>query len=215
MLKRIIRKVIDRIKYRFVLFYVFEKLRNIGFDIQLFYIHIVDDIHTFKNLAPKINLGNIEGGYLSLSEIDDIYVHPESKWLSAEKTRNLEEKCRCFGLKLNGKIACYSWLNFTRCHEVYPFPIKEDEVYETGVFTFKAYRGRNLPLFLKAAQYNEFIKLGRTKLIGIKNVLNTPSIRYERKIGGRPINIIIYINIFKKYKWTKKIKSPRKFITPF
>lgn len=214
MIKRICKKIYYRIKYRFVLLYIFEKLAKIGIDIQLFYIHIVDDIHTFKNLAPKVNLGNIEAGYLSHPEIENIYAHPESKGLKAEKTRNLKGKCQCYGLKLNGEIVCYSWLNYTRCHEVYPFPIKEDEVYDTGLFTFKAYRGRNLPLYLKAAQYNEFIKMGRTKLIGIKNALNTPSIRYERKIGGRPINMILYIKLFKRYEWVRKIKSPKKFITP-
>lgn len=214
MITRIFKKIENRIKYRFVLFYIFQKLANIGIDVQFFYLHVAD-LHAFKYPDIKYPLGIIEAGYLSLSEIEDIYNHPESKSMDAEKNNDLKEKCLCFALKINGEIVSYSWFNLKRCHEVYPFPLKDDEAYGTGLFTFKAHRGLNLALLLKSAQYKELIKLGRKKIIGMTNVLNTPAIRFERKKGGSPINLIIYINMFKKYKWVKKIKSPRKFINLF
>ncbi len=213
MIKNTIKKIGRRVRQRFVLSLLFEKLAGLGITIDPYYV--TQEFHLDK-MGPDLNpqLQPIEADFLSPSEIDKIYSHPESKWLNSEKRKNLQDGCLCFGLKCNNEIVAYTWCNLRRCHEVYPFPLKEDEAYLTGAFTFKAYRGENLAPFMRYQLNRHLYQIGRTKIYSLTNVFNTPAIKFKKKVMAKPSKIILCIKFFNKYDWKFVIRSPKRFAIP-
>jgi hypothetical protein len=211
MLKDAVGKVKSRFTERRILSYLFGWLPVIGIRIEPFYItqeFPLDEVD--KDLKPKLE--PIVAGFLSLPEIEAVYAHPESEDLNAEKRRNLEDGCLCFGLKYNNEIVAFAWCNLQKCHEVYPFPLKEDEVYLTGAFTFKAYRGMNLAPFIRKQLSSQLWEKGRTKFYSLTNVFNTPAIKFKKKIKAKPLKIILSIKLFDKHEWRFMMRSPKHFV---
>lgn len=214
MVKNIIKKIGLRIRRRFVLSYLFENLAKIGIKIDPYYLTLrIICEETPLNLKPGLNL--VIGKILSPSEIELVYSHPENKWFGSEKRKHVQEGCLCYGLKYNGEITAFTWCNLYRCHEIYPFNLKNDEAYITETYTFEAYRGKNLAPFLKY-QFNQYLmKAGRKKVYGFINVFNSPAIRYMKKINAIPIKIIFCVRLFDKFSWQLIMASPKRFVMPF
>jgi hypothetical protein len=211
MLKSVIKKIIYRVRQRFVLSYIFEGLGTIGIQISPWYL---SEELSFDEMNPylKPKLEPVVGGFLSLPQIEKIYTHPESKWLGVEKRRLFQEGCLCFGLMYNNEIVAYTWCNLHRCHEVHLFPLKDDEAYITETFTFKAYRGKNLAPFMRYQLKKHLNKMGRTKVYSFTNIFNTPAIKFKKKLMAKPFKIILCIKIFNKYDWNFMLGSPRHFM---
>jgi len=213
MVKNIIKKIGRRVRQRFVLSYIFERLETIGIQISPWYLceePLFDELTPY--LKPKLEL--ITGGFLSLPQIEKVYTHPESKGLNFEKRKNLESGCVCFGLMFDNEIVAYTWYNLNYCHEVHLFPLKDDEAYITGTFTFKAYRGKNLAPFLRYQLNKHLCQNGRKKIYSLTNVFNTPAIKFKTKLKIKPVKIILYVKLFNKYDWKFIMRSPKHFVIP-
>jgi hypothetical protein len=164
-----------------------------------------------RDLKPKLE--PIAAGFLSLPEIEAVYTHAGREHLNREKRKNLEEGCLCFGLKYNNEVVTLAWCNLGKCHEVYPFPLKEDEVYLTGAFTFKAYRGMNLAPLVRKQLSSQLQEMGRTKFYSLTDVFNTPAIKFKNKMKAKPLKLILSIMLFDKYGWKLMVRSPKHFVT--
>ena len=211
MLKDIIKKIKYRVRNRLILLLIFERLAAIGFNIRLYYLtqeFLFDEIDL--NLKPE--LAPLEADFLSSSEIKNIYDHPENKLSMRDNKNFIEERCLCFALKYNGEILTYLWCNLDRCHGLYPFPLKEDEAYLSGAFTFRAYRGKNLAPFLRYQVYKHLNQTGKTRIYSLTDVFNTPAIKFKNKLKAKPLKIIINIMFFNKYNWNFTIGSPKHFV---
>ena len=212
MLKDTIKKIRYRVRNRLVLSLIFEKLSTIGINIRLSYLTqecLFDEID--QNLKPELE--PLTAAFLSFSETKIIYDHPESKLAMIDnKKKYIEDGYRCFALKYNDEIMTYMWCNLMKCHGVYPFPLKEDEAYLSGAYTFRAYRGKNLAPFLRYQLYQHLNKLGRTKFYSFTEVFNTPAIKFKNKIKAKPLKIILSIKLFDKYGWTFMTRSPKHFV---
>jgi RimJ/RimL family protein N-acetyltransferase len=211
MLKDTMKKIKYRVRNRLVLSLIFERLAAIGLIIRPYYLtqeFLFDEIGL--NLKPE--LAPLEADFLSSSEIKQIYDHPESKWWRRDNKKVFEEGRRCFALKYNEEIMTYLWCNLIKCHELNPFPLKEDEAYLSGAFTFRAYRGKNLAPFLRYQLYKHLNQIGRTKIYSLTDVFNTPAIKFKKKLKAKPLKIIINIMFFNKYNWNFAIGSPKHFV---
>lgn len=214
MLKETIKKMKSRARERRILSYLFGSLPVIGIRIEPFYVtqeFPLDEMD--RDMKPKLE--PIVAEFLSPSEIEAAYAHPESEDLNVEKRKNLEDGCLCFGLKYKGDIVAFAWCNLRKCHEVYPFLLKEDEVYLTGAFTFKAYRGMNLAPFIRKKLSSQLWEMGRTKFYSLTNVFNTPAIKFKNKLKAKPLKIILSIKLFDKYDWKFMMRSPKHFVPLF
>jgi len=212
MLKDTIEKIRYGVRQRRILSFLFAWLGDLGIRIELFYITQEFPLGEMdRDLKPKLE--PIAAGFLSLSEIEAVYTHAGREHLNIEKRRNLEDGCLCFGLKYNNEIVAVAWCNLRKCHEVYPFPLKEDEVYLTGAFTFKAYRGMNLAPFIRKQLSSQLREMGRTKFYSLTDVFNTPAIKFKDKMKARPLKIILSITLLDKYGRKFMIRSPKHFVT--
>ena len=208
MLKDTIKKIKHRVRNRLVLSLIFERLAAIGFNIRPYYL---TQEFLFDEIGLNLKLEPLVADFLSSSEINIIYDHPEIKQLDLDN-KNLEEKgYMCFGLKYGNEVVSYLWCNLHRCHEQYPFFLKEDEAYVTGVFTFQANRGNNLALLLRYELYKHLKQMGRNNIYSFINMVNTPAIKLHKKLKTKPIKIIINIDVFNKYHWNIRMRSPKKY----
>jgi len=211
MLKNTIKKIRHRVRQRLVLSYIFERLSSVGITIRLYYL-TQEFLFDEKDLKLRPELESIAIGFLSSSEIKIINDHPESKWSDRENIKLLEEGCQCFGLKHNDEIAAYMWCNLSGCHEISPFPLKEDEAYLTRAFTFRDYRGKSLAPFLRYQLCKHLNEIGRTKIYSYTDVFNTPAIKFKMKLKAKPIKIIFDIKLFSKYHLNFVMSSPKHFV---
>ena len=211
MLKDTINKMTFRVRKRLVLSLISEKLAAIGFNIRAYYLtreFLLDEIH--QNLKPE--LGPLVAEVLSSSAIIDIYNHPESKTLARDNKRLVEEGYMCFGLKFGNEVITYLWCNLIKCHEVHPFLLKEDEAYLARAFTFNTYRGKNMAEFLRYELYKYLKQIGRNRIYAFIDMVNTSSIKMQKKLKAEPLKIVINIKIFNKYNWNIMMRSSKKFL---
>lgn len=214
MLKYTIKKIKHRVRNRLALSLIFEKLAAIGLNIRPYYLtqeFLLDEFD--QNLKPE--LAPLVADFLSPSETKIIYDHPESKLAMRDNKTFIDEGYRCFALKYYDEIMAYMWCNLLKCHELYPFLLKEDEAYLSGAFTFKTYRGKNLAPFLRHQLYQQLNKLGRNKFYSLTEVFNTPAIKFKTKLKAKPLKIIFNIALFNKYTWNFVIRSPKHFVITF
>ena len=211
MLKKAIKKIKHRVKERLVLSYFFQRLNVIGITITPLYL-TQEFLFDEKDLILRPELDPITMTFLSSTEVKKIYDYPESREMGLENRTFLEEGCLCFALKYNDEIAAYMWCDLLRCHGFYPFFLQADEAYLFGAYTFKAYRGKNLAPFLRNQVYKHLNQLGRTKIYSLTDILNTPAIKFKKKLKAKPLKIIINIKFFNKYNWNILMRSPKSFI---
>jgi hypothetical protein len=149
------------------------------------------------NLEPKIK--PITYGFLTPSEVKDLYSDEELKNVVKEADTWLGSGCLCFALKHNQEYAAYMWCNLRECNSDFsPFPLKPGEAYLFRARTMSAYRGRNLAPFLRYELYKKLIEKGYTTFYSITEYLNAPSVSFKRKLKAQHIKLCFYVGLFHK-----------------
>jgi GNAT superfamily N-acetyltransferase len=115
---------------------------------------------------------------------------------------------KCFALKHNQEIACSTWFNLHECNSyLRPMPLKENEAYLYGMYTQRAYRGRNLAPYLRYRAVNELKSLGKDTFYSISVCFNRPSINFKKKLGAKFLELHLRVMLFKKFGFTRRIRT--------
>ncbi len=115
---------------------------------------------------------------------------------------------KCLGLKYKDDLASFMFINLTDCDFTLSIlPLKEDEAYLTFMYTLKAYRGKNLAPYLRYKSYEILKKMGRDKIYSVSVLSNSSAIRYKEKLNAKNLRLILYIELFKKLKWSFNLRS--------
>jgi GNAT superfamily N-acetyltransferase len=190
----------DKFRHRHVMLSLFRFLGRHHIEIDLYY---VNHRSLRDGLEPSMDrgLGPVTTCLLSPAEIEEVYAHPDGEVWVHEKKTLLDEGCLCFGLKLNGEIAAYTWCNLYRCHSrLTKFPLKEDEAYICSTATLKAYRGKNLAPLLGHELHRYLTQEGRTNFYSLTEYFNTPARRYRDKLGARPLRLTLHIRLGSRFE---------------
>jgi hypothetical protein len=202
----------DRIKYHLILQSVSDILEKIGITITPYYTfeeYFSDKLN--QGLNPESSLAPLEGGFLSSSEIEQLCLQPEHWDLATEKAQLLDGSARCFALKHNGEIVVYEVCNLRECDSrLTTFPLKEDEVYLSGMYTFPTYRGKNLASVIEFELYKQLYSMGLKKYHSINVVYNAPSLKFKEKLKSRPTRLRLFIKLFNKFQWNLTLKTYHK-----
>jgi ribosomal protein S18 acetylase RimI-like enzyme len=143
-----------------------------------------------------------------VSRPERVYDHPETKEYATLVKAFRNDSHLCFGLKQNQEIMAFMWCNLDRCHwYASPFALKEDEAYLFDAYTYKKYRGMNLAPYLMYQVYKSLNKIGRTKLFSITEYLNTPAMKFKKKLGCRHLKLALFIKPFRLFKWNITLKD--------
>jgi hypothetical protein len=143
-----------------------------------------------------------------------------------ERLRNGQ---KCFGLKYRGELAAFTWCdldwcshvyfkgkttghtftwcNIDRCAHGYRFPLKDNEAYLFDAYTLMHFRGKGLAPYIRYRCYKELAKSGRHKLYSISECVNTPSIKFKKKLNAKFPELRLSVELFKKWSFDLHLKK--------
>lgn len=134
----------------------------------------------------------------------------EGRFITAS---NMQDKLgnghKCLGLKIDGKIAAFTWCQFDRLDfpRTKGIPLKENESYLYDMYVLRDYRGLNIAPLLRYRCYQELAKLGYTVLYSVSDFSNKPALRFKKKLDARIISLNVYMRIGKNRRWNVKLKT--------
>ena len=211
MFKSFTEKAGTKIRHGMVIQYLLAKLSQLGLSVDPYFLEReyylpVSDLKA--NIKPKMPF--LTTIFLEPQEIDTIFEHPEhSPDKESYKIHDrISDGCLCFAVKYSQEVIAYTWCDLKRCnHNPLKFELKQTEAYLFDMYTFKAYRGKNIAPFMRHQLYFHLNKMGRTDFFSVTNVFNKPSIRFKRKLGAYPSKLYLTIKLGKFFKRNLLLKS--------
>ena len=120
----------------------------------------------------------------------------------------LEGTEKCIALKYKDEIAAFMWINLIEFkYKSIVVPLKSNEAYLTDMFTVEGYRGKNIAPYLRYKSYEMLKEMGRNVLYSISICFNTPAVRFKEKLDAKKVNLILVIQLFRKYHTIIKLKT--------
>ena len=98
-------------------------------------------------------------------------------------------------------------LNYMILFTTKTFRLKDNEAYLLNMWTFHAYRGKNLAPYLRHQSYRLLEKQGRTEKYSITQYFNKSSIKFKNKLNSKHLKLYLSIALFKKFYWNFCIKE--------
>lgn len=203
------QKLAQKIRYNNPIRLVIDALVKIGIKISPFYF-VIEGLNQHIPEFESDKFCNFRIDYLTEKDIKQIAADfQERELISEEKLiKRFRSGAKCLGVKKDGEIAAYTWLNVNKCEfSGYPFLLNKDEAYLFDAYTLIKYRGEKIAQYLRYQCYKELKKLGKTKLYSISEVFNKQSINFKKKLNARFIFFGFYICIFRKWKFTLRLNS--------
>jgi len=202
------KKIESKVRYGLTLHSIRQKLIRFGIDISPYY-WFQEGINISE--IPEIQGITADYSVESLGPEDMKTIEALDKgWSrSNDRIRALSEnREKCIGIKYNGEIAAFMWINFVEFrYKSIVMPLKSNEAYLTDMYTVEAFRGKNLAPFLRYKSYEILKEMGRDVLYSISICSNSPAVKFKEKLNARKLKIILYIQLFKKFHRSYTIKS--------
>lgn len=114
----------------------------------------------------------------------------------------------CIGLKNKGEIAAYMFIKiqpFTFRKRY--FNLKLGESYLHSMYTFEAYRGKNIAPYLRYQSYKFLEKKGIHTYLSVSEYFNKSTIKFKKKLSSKPIKLFLSIMLFKRWSFNFTLKS--------
>lgn len=169
--------------------------------LELFYL-VQEGFFAGKEFHSETKLSPCETHFLEPSDLKNIAAKAERDYSEEQMLNMLSAGHKCQGIRHNGEIVAYGWINLQNCHShLISFPLEENEAYLYGARTFTAYRGENLAPYLRYQMYTHLADIGRNRLYSISKFGNIASIKFKRKLGAKNLKLGMKITFLNKYSW--------------
>lgn len=194
-----VKRVRNVIKNGMFLFGLKNRLARIGIEIMPYYWVqeevIPCDVPMIKGDVSEYSLKE-----LSFEEVK--FISKEIDNMQMDLLEKEFEQCPyCLGLVHNNTIAAYMFMGLKDVvFRDKLFPIKTNEAYLTSMWTFHAYRGRNLAPYLRYKGYEFLREHGRDTKYSISEYFNKSTIKFKNKLNSKHIRLYIYFNLFGKWE---------------
>jgi hypothetical protein len=186
---------------------VLDALSRVGIVIQPYYV-VMEGL--FGRPMPRMGDGlhEYEVGYLGPEDMKAVAAVP-GRTISLESlNRRLAEGKKCFGIRKGGELAAFTWADLeTLSGGVYARPLEPDEAYLFDAFTLVPFRGKGIAPYIRYLVYRELEKLGKTRLYSISLYVNTPSIRFKKKLSAKFLELRMYYRVFRRWEREFRIKE--------
>ncbi len=177
--------------------------------IQVIPYYIMEEFYADQK-KPDVSFEkeDLEISILTHNDMELLGKHEESNVTTEELIRLMKNGCLCLAVKLKGEIAAYSWcdLNYLKFKDR-TVALRQNEAYLFDARTYKVFRGKNL------APYNryELIKLlnkrGVERFFSITLWSNTASMKFKQKLGAKPVELFLYVGLFRKFCMHFRLKK--------
>lgn len=183
-----------------------NNLAKIGLDFMPYYW--VEEA-TSPIIPPKIrgeqtHFEILKFGETEISYIKDTIIGIEQKDLLAD----LKKGEICIGLKTNGQIAAYMFIKnqpfvFRERH----FDLGKTESYLHSMYTFEAYRGKNIAPYLRYHSYQYLKNNNISTYYSVSEYFNKSTIKFKKKLNSKPIKLYLSVVLFKKWYYNYTLKT--------
>lgn len=87
------------------------------------------------------------------------------------------------------------------------FELQPNEGYLHSMYTFEAYRGKNLAPYLRYHSYEFLEKEGVDTFYSVSEYFNKSTIKFKKKLNSKPKKLILSVVIFKKLTFNISLKK--------
>jgi hypothetical protein len=202
----IIKRVLGKFKHGLVFHTIRNQLIRIGIKISPYY-WVQEGINPAA--IPSID-GVISDYSIEFIEAEDIKkIEDNIREYSVEGLlAHLRAGNKCLALKYKGEIASFLYINLMKCnYGTLDLSLNSDEAYLTNMYTLESYRGKNLAPYLRYKSYGILNNMGRNKLYSVSEFFNSSAIRYKQKLNAKNLKLVMYIDLFKKLKWSFTLRT--------
>jgi hypothetical protein len=202
----LLKKILSKFKHGLVLQAIRNQLARFGIVLTPYY-WVQEGINSTEEPKIKGTISDYKVEFLDaedLKDIDEIFHgYPVARLIA-----DLNSGKICLGLKHNDEIASLMWINLNECSfSSINKPLKADEAYLTSMHTIESFRGNNLAPFLRYKSYEILKKMGRDKIYSVSEFFNSSAIRYKQKLNAKNLKLVLYIELFKRLKWSITLKT--------
>jgi hypothetical protein len=201
-----IKRVRQVIKNGMFLFGLKNRLARIGIEIMPYY-WVQEEAEDCA--APQIKGDFSEFILRELSFEEVKFISSEIDNMQMDLLEKEFQQCPlCLGLEHNNEIAAYMFIGLNDViFRDKLFRIKSNEAYLTSMWTFHAYRGRNIAPYLRYMGYQFLKEQGREVKYSISEYFNKSTIKFKNKLNSRHLQLYIYFNLFGKWKRHYMLRS--------
>ncbi|MCJ7468109.1 MAG: hypothetical protein MUO53_15630 [Maribacter sp.] len=183
-----------------------NRLAKLGIDIMPYY-WVQEGFEPCPVPSIKGNTSEYMLRYLSLEEIE-IMVKDMPRSAQEEMIDSFKKGQLCIGLEHHNEIAAYMFMelnDFDFKHK--KFKLKNNQAYLLNMWTFNAFRGRNLAPYLRYQSYQLLKEMGKDTTYSITHYFNKSSIKFKEKLKAKPLQLYLYVGLFGKIKKHYLIKT--------
>jgi GNAT superfamily N-acetyltransferase len=171
--------------------------------------YIVEEFYDDQNnLNVPLGKEDSEIRILARDDMELLGNHEECDVTTQEMIRLLEGGCLCLAFRYKGEIAAYSWcdLNYLTVKGRI-VELKRNEAYLFHARTYKAFRGKNLAPYVRNELYKLLKQRGIDRFLSITLWSNTASMKFKRKLGAKPIELFLYVGLFRKFHMHFRLRN--------
>ena len=202
-----LQRLKQKIKYNNILRLLHDGLVKISINITFFYL-VEEGLHLKPDLFDLNGFEDYSSEFLKENNLDIICSIPERPYQKEILINRLKNGCGCLLAKKNGKVIGYTWFDLTSCNfGSYKFTLKENEAYLFDAYVIMEHRGKKVAPFIRYQCYKELEKIDKTILYSISDLLNNQSIRFKKKLNAKFLQLILYVFLFNKLKFSRQIKK--------
>ncbi|MFB9056386.1 hypothetical protein ACFFU9_06470 [Mariniflexile ostreae] len=194
------------IKNGLFLFGIRNRLAKAGLDIEPYY-WVQEEVVPCKLPEVKGGASGFVVKEIGLKEIEVLRSFQSDREFY-ELIKGIENGQLCFGLEHNGDLAAYTFVELKDFEfKGRKFKLKAHEAYLLNMWTFHAYRGRNLAPYLRCQTYKILKEQGRDVKYSITNYFNKSSAKFKNKLNSKNLSLHLSIVLFGKHTWNFKMKT--------
>ncbi len=178
------------IKNGMFLFGLKNRLARIGIEIMPYY-WVQEEVEDC--VEPQIKGADSEFTLRELNFDEVKFISKEIDNLQIDLLEKEYQECPlCLGLEHENEIAAYMFIGFNDVtFKDKLFPIKNNEAYLTSMWTFHAFRGRNLAPYLRYKSYQFLKENGRDTKYSISEYFNKSTIKFKSKLNSKHLRLYI------------------------
>lgn len=201
----ILERIRQKFRYGLVLFSIRNILGSLGLDIEPYYW--VREGH--KPVTPP-KIKDPENTYdLRFLQPEEITVMRAISGIDVDHLKQqMHGGMECIGLLHGPTVAALMFIEYNTIQfKKRTFLLSSKEAYLSNMYTFNAYRGRNLAPYLRYRSYELLRSRGYDTFYSVTACLNESSKRFKEKLGAQHKALYFYIGFFKKAGWNFHLRD--------
>ncbi|MGI9547349.1 MAG: GNAT family N-acetyltransferase [Flavobacteriaceae bacterium] len=195
----------SRFRHGLVLYTVRNFLPRFGLDIDPYYIELegldLCGLPTLKDDKDSYTLRNIGDRHF-------MELYETLGWKTLMLQKSFEGPHQCMGLFRKKELAALMVIRleyFTLKGK--KFELKNNEAFLENMYTYEAFRGRNLAPFLRYRCYQHLRDQGQDVCYSVTQYFNQSSLNFKKKLNAKHLHLYFYLGLFRKFRWNYLLKT--------